>query len=718
MFNKKYKSIKEEITKPYSSLILLVSLIIFLTSSILTIYNSMLIIKEYYPERSKLIINEIKSFLSEPIEVANYNDKLNSIGILQTIDDNKIQKVLLEQFKISKNLSLIGFGYENGDYFDMQEYNEKEFYFSNRDKKSGITTALVINKLTEESKFHNSYEYDHRLRPWYTKNKKANDSTWIPIYASISPETLMLTYTKPFADDFNNFQGVSVSSISLDKLSDRLKSLKDLGEIDILILKNNGDLVASTLHEQLYTKLDNNIARINLNNKKVTYIFEESIVTGAPKTIKHEDNFYFLHTKNLFDDIDLEWKLVILYPAETTIIRIIIRILITLLIAIIINIIAMKIGHQISLKISKPINIIKDTANLIVNGDFSVKLNIKENNEIGELGKSFNTMKNTINCFINNLEELVEQRTMELELAQKRLSLHINNTPLAVIEWDNNFLIKAWNSGAENIFGYTGSEVINKESASLILPKDEATNKKIKDVMDSLITNTGGSRSINLNITKNKELIYCDWYNTTLVDSSGTIYGVASLALNITDQIKYIKDKEEQNKLLKEIAEKDGLTTLYNRRSFDNYIASEWNRALRNSSKLSFIIIDIDHFKKYNDYYGHQKGDTALQQVAKVIKSSIKRPGDKAFRYGGEEFACILPETDEEGVLHTSKMILSEVEGLEIEHSDSSFGNVTVSIGISTIIPNKKMSYELLVKLADKRLYYIKNNGRNGICNS
>ncbi len=162
----------------------------------------------------------------------------------------------------------------------------------------------------------------------------------------------------------------------------------------------------------------------------------------------------------------------------------------------------------------------------------------------------------------------------------------------------------------------------------------------------------------------------------------------------------------------RELAATDALTGIPNRRSFDDTIEREWERCARARAPLSLLMIDIDHFKLFNDTYGHVLGDDCLRRVARAIAACATRPGDSTARYGGEEFAVVLPETDAEGAAGVARGILLGVRALEIEHRASSFGIVTISIGIATLVPVAS-DVPTIVALADSGLYRAKQDGRN-----
>ena len=170
------------------------------------------------------------------------------------------------------------------------------------------------------------------------------------------------------------------------------------------------------------------------------------------------------------------------------------------------------------------------------------------------------------------------------------------------------------------------------------------------------------------------------------------------------------------NKLLNELSRVDGLTKIANRRRLDEEIDREWKRMMREKRPLSVVLCDIDHFKFYNDTYGHQQGDKCLSQVAKAISDSVGRPGDLAARYGGEEFCIVLPETKVEGAILIAELIRKNVRGLNIEHSTSPVDSmVTLSLGVATLIPDNDGQPSLLLEAADRALYQAKGNGRDRV---
>jgi diguanylate cyclase (GGDEF)-like protein len=168
---------------------------------------------------------------------------------------------------------------------------------------------------------------------------------------------------------------------------------------------------------------------------------------------------------------------------------------------------------------------------------------------------------------------------------------------------------------------------------------------------------------------------------------------------------------------LQELANCDGLTGLANRRQFDKVLKQEWSRAVREATPLSLLMLDVDHFKFYNDTYGHQGGDACLQFVAQAIADEHRlRVSDLVARYGGEEFAVILPSTPIEGALVVGERMRAAVAGLELIHVRSTAGAyATISMGAACIVPNRLSDPTRLIAAADEALYRAKNEGRNRV---
>lgn len=216
-------------------------------------------------------------------------------------------------------------------------------------------------------------------------------------------------------------------------------------------------------------------------------------------------------------------------------------------------------------------------------------------------------------------------------------------------------------------------------------------------------------RVVETGIPLKKDLIYeheniQKWYN----------FSAVKLADGLTITVIDISTRKKVELELNYLATRDGLTGIYNRRSFDEIILREWGRCQREKQFLSLILCDIDYFKLYNDFYGHQRGDDCLKQIAKIINDTIKRSSDLVARYGGEEFVALLPNTDRQGAIALVENIQKAVRLQAIPHDKSKVSTtVSLSLGIASTIPILESSPNTLIEMADKALYQAKEQGRD-----
>jgi diguanylate cyclase (GGDEF)-like protein len=198
---------------------------------------------------------------------------------------------------------------------------------------------------------------------------------------------------------------------------------------------------------------------------------------------------------------------------------------------------------------------------------------------------------------------------------------------------------------------------------------------------------------------------------------SGLKKALAELAQAKLEMERFNWRLTEANLKLQRISQLDGLTGIANRRYFDEYLNKEWRRALRGAQMLALIMTDVDHFKAYNDCYGHQAGDDCLRKMARALSAEVRRPADLLARYGGEELVAVLPDTSLEGALLIAENMRLAVEALAIPHAKSpTVSHVTLSLGVAAVVPTPATLPKLLIEAADKALYQAKAEGRNRVC--
>lgn len=231
-------------------------------------------------------------------------------------------------------------------------------------------------------------------------------------------------------------------------------------------------------------------------------------------------------------------------------------------------------------------------------------------------------------------------------------------------------------------------------------------------------------------IAQSKEEILADWWAVVIKMTCVVIGAIALLAWGAQRMIRQMMVREaledelrraravteEHNVALQALANTDSLTGLANRRHFEKTLAHEQERARRNGKPCSVILSDVDYFKKYNDHYGHVAGDACLRHVAAALAGGLRRPADLAARYGGEEFVLILPETDREGARAVAENIRANIAALALEHADSPFGQLTISLGAFTgYATSDEWAPDHWIRAADALLYEAKAAGRDRV---
>ena len=197
--------------------------------------------------------------------------------------------------------------------------------------------------------------------------------------------------------------------------------------------------------------------------------------------------------------------------------------------------------------------------------------------------------------------------------------------------------------------------------------------------------------------------------------STGEATGFVVVMRDISHRKAAEQELQMAFRMVEALASVDGLTGVANRRRFDEVLDMEWRRAHRDRTPCSLLLMDVDHFKNYNDIYGHISGDQCLRQAAETTAKVLHRPADLLARYGGEEFAVILPNTSRDGAIEVAEQIRIAVENLQIPNQGNPHGVITLSIGCATQVPQVGCDASGLLQAADNALYQAKSRGRNRV---
>nr|WP_246504811.1 GGDEF domain-containing protein [Microvirga antarctica] len=265
---------------------------------------------------------------------------------------------------------------------------------------------------------------------------------------------------------------------------------------------------------------------------------------------------------------------------------------------------------------------------------------------------------------------------------------------------------------ATQLFGWTPEEMIGRRAEEYVFPDDLPAIQQAMSKFNAGLAES--AKTVIRRFRKDGTLVWVEVTARALLNpASSEVNGIVLV-------MRDAEERKRHEQELEALARQDGLTGLANRRAFDEVLHLEWRRTLREGTHLSLLLVDVDHFKLFNDQYGHQVGDDCLRAVAIAVQGAARRPGEITARYGGEEIAVILPSTDAAAALLVAEQVRLAVETLRLPHARNSEGGglVTVSVGAATAMASMggtNTMPESLLTSADMALYKAKENGRNRI---
>jgi diguanylate cyclase (GGDEF)-like protein/PAS domain S-box-containing protein len=273
------------------------------------------------------------------------------------------------------------------------------------------------------------------------------------------------------------------------------------------------------------------------------------------------------------------------------------------------------------------------------------------------------------------------------------------------------------NPAFERLTGFSFEEAVRKNCR--YLHRGDNDQEGVRIVRNALVKEESCLVTLR-NYRKDGTLFYNELSISPIHDSHGAVTHFIGLQKDVTDR-ELLKQRVEHsldtlkktNANLRDFVMKDGLTGIYNRRYFDVQFPVQWATARRQHVPLGVFMVDIDHFKQFNDTYGHQAGDDCLKAIAYTLGKRFRRSSDFVARYGGEEFVVVTADTDVDKAQDYARELTLRVERLRIPHRESSYGTVTISLGFTVVIPSASMEPRDCIRRADTALYCAKQAGRN-----
>ena len=301
------------------------------------------------------------------------------------------------------------------------------------------------------------------------------------------------------------------------------------------------------------------------------------------------------------------------------------------------------------------------------------------------------------------------EATAERIGAQYRLLAEHCSDLLMEVGFDSGF--RYVSPATERLLGWTQEEMVGAEPRDYTHPEDLPLTSEL---IEGLSPESGPQMIRFRHLCKNGSYLWVE-ASVQLTCRDGIPDGFVAVLRDISDRIEAERLLAESSSELERLATTDALTGVANRRRFDQELEREWGRSARDRIPLSLLMFDIDYFKRYNDSYGHNGGDDALKAVARAATGTLRRSADLAARWGGEEFAFLLPGTDLTGALLVAEAVRAAVEALEIPHRDAPRGRLTVSVGVVTCYPSLNQAPKNFIAEADANLYMAKRLGRNRV---
>jgi diguanylate cyclase (GGDEF)-like protein/PAS domain S-box-containing protein len=314
---------------------------------------------------------------------------------------------------------------------------------------------------------------------------------------------------------------------------------------------------------------------------------------------------------------------------------------------------------------------------------------------------------------VRTYTDITERKRIEAELRQseQQYRLLADNTSDLVARLSLDFRYGYVSPASRELLGYDPDELIGRHAGDLVHPADRA--QWLQSLIDAPRARRNVSQSTYRVLKKDGSFAWIEENRRKLLASDGFVLSMRDVSRRKDAELRL----EEANQRLEVLARQDALTGLANRRHFDEMLAAEFRRAAREKTSLGLIMIDADHFKRFNDIYGHPVGDSCLRSIALALQQGLNRPADFVARYGGEEFAALVPNTTQSGAFELAERLREAVHGLRIAHEASPRKIVTISLGVASVTPSDdEYSAEDLVTAADTALYAAKKAGRDQTC--
>ncbi|AFZ43893.1 diguanylate cyclase with PAS/PAC sensor [Halothece sp. PCC 7418] len=702
------------------------------------------------------VVQELDSYLSLPHEINQLNIAMVESGVVDLENLDQLQNYLITEHQKFPQVTSVLFGNPQGAFLfvndtDLPKGNtaaqelQVEVGRFDLDNPSRVNLYALNVGGTIGRYFKTIKNVDVRKRPWYRRAVTTQTSGWSDLFQIGTGNVLAINAYAPFYNASQELEGVFSINLSLEALNHFLANLTLSNTGEVFILERNGLLVANSADEPVYKTSPRQKGKI-LEPGKIEFrripaqknsnpviaeataalteefndlntIQSPQQMTFAIETDTGKKDPYFLRVFSYQDDYGLDWLVVTVVPKSEFTGAINANVRRTIALSGVALLASLGLGWWTSRRIARSLLRLSQASKNVAQGKFNDSFSTSRIREVDTLSESFSQMARSLqeaeefrDHYEAKLEQEVTEKTLALQESYAELQLITDSIAGCISFKDSshryqfvNETYEKWlNCSKEEILGKTVEEITGTE-----------TYQKISPYLEQVLTGETVAYETDF-LGRDGIKRYLSVVLTPKLDENNNVLGYYTLITDISDRKQLELELEQANQDLKQLATVDGLTQIANRRTFDKHLQAEWNRACRQSLPLSLIFCDVDYFKKYNDYYGHQAGDDCLQKVALIIKENCKRAEDFPARYGGEEFAIICAGINADNAKNLAENIRKQLFHSAIPHERNPDQNrVTLSIGIASVIPRPCDKANNLLREADRALYEAKKQGRD-----
>lgn len=659
-------------------------------------------------DMSRNINQRIDALVSMPEIINRYNAQLLASGAQSLSDENSRDQFFAGVLNLHRN-EIFGFYYcsVSGEFYGARNMRDggMEIQFRS-DTTGGIRRYAVKNDLTAGEFIGQTDAYDPRQSAWYKAAINAGGPTYSPVYQDFESGNLVVSAAEPVIDESGNLRGVLVVDVLLSDLSTRLRGIaSDTGGYAYIVEAESGALVGNSLSAQNFTISPDGVLKRNMldeiNDPLIAQAYKRFHVgQDAQMFLKKDDSGLYISAR-AYRREGLNWLVISAVPESFLMAEVRRNIQMTLALIIIAIILSAATYYAIARFLTKPLDNLLEVAEHIAAGSLSERAVIVRNDEIGRISRAFNKTADKMQYLINNLEEIVSEKTADLEESKDRLRLLLDSTAEAIFGMDTQGNCTFCNISCLRLLGYASEDdllgrnihrtIHHTRADGTIFPIEECL------VLQSISRGKGVYADDEV-FWKADDTCFFVEYNAHPQTRDGVVIGAVVTFTDITERKK--RDEE-----IRYLSCHDVLTGLHNRRCFQDSLP---RIDIPENLPISVIFADLNGLKMTNDIFGHAAGDALIVKASEILVNSCGE-GDRIARVGGDEFVVILPRTCGEDARGIIKRIRAGFASARVEAVQCS-----ISLGSDTKT-TLECSIEETIANAENAMYKDKNLNRKSI---